>query len=133
MIRQDYLLAMIENFFLRISRLKKLNQEKPQEVLPELNDIYQEFLNMNREFFLSSSLKDIYSVFGQKQDSLAKTEMLAELMYQELNLFKSTVYNRELAHRLLELYDFIDHESNELSLERMKRRDEIIKILDSEI
>lgn len=131
MIRQDYLMAVIEQFFQAIARMLKIRQEEPDKLEPLLAKLYSDYLGLDREFFLTSDMSDIYRVFGDSENTLARTEMLAELFYRELQLFGAGPGRKELAENLLGLYDYIDRESREFSFERVERRAEVRKWLDS--
>lgn len=125
MIRQDYLLVIIEQFFQAITKLLHKKEENPDYLSLEIDKIYTRFLNSNRTFFLSAQMSDIYRVFQQSKYELAQAEMLAELFYRELQLFNPSQKNAEIAAKLIELYDYIDVNSQTYSLDRSNRRKEV--------
>ncbi|MEG1587142.1 MAG: hypothetical protein RR346_09720 [Bacteroidales bacterium] len=124
MIRQDYLMAMIEQFFKAIARLVKLRNSEPEKVMPILEDLYTDYLKHDRDFFLTSDLTAILQTFAGSEKEIAQTEMLAELFYRELQIFGPAA-NQHLPGQLLQLYDYIDKQTREYSIERMNRRKEI--------
>ncbi|MDO5570578.1 MAG: hypothetical protein Q4F97_03825 [Bacteroidales bacterium] len=130
MIKQDYLMAMIESFFKAIARVLKFKSNLPKpEIEKQLDDIYSEFLKNNREFFLSNDLNGIISTFSSN-DRMVKLNMLSEILYRELELFNLPERNKELALKLIDLYDYINENSKEYSIEREFRRSEIQKFIE---
>ena len=129
MIKQDYLLAMIEHFFKMIARMLRLKETDPEAVEPELEKIYSQFLNNNRAYFLTTGLSNLYQAFGESEKGISQAEMLAELFYRELQLFDRPEINPLIARKLIGLYDYIDAQTREFSIERMNRRKEIEQFL----
>lgn len=129
MIKQDYLLAMIEHFFKLIARALGIKETNPEALVPELDKLYNQFLDNNREHFLTAGITDIYTTFGTDAKGLAQTEMLAELFYRELMLFHNPEQNKQIATNLIALYDYLDVQTREFSIERMNRRNEIAPFL----
>lgn len=129
MIRQDYLIAMIEQFFQAIARVMKFRTLQPEKVMPGLDKLYAGYLEHDRNFFLTSDLPAILQTFADSEKGIAQTEMLAELFYRELQIFGPDATHNDLPERLLQLYDYIDRQTREYSIERMARREEMMRLM----
>jgi hypothetical protein len=99
------------------------------ELEKKLDDIYSEFLHNSREFFITNDINEIISSFSS-DDKIVRLNMLAEILYRELELFNTPQRNKLLAQNLLDLYSYISINSKEYSLERESRKIEIMKFLD---
>ncbi len=129
MIRQDYILALIEHFFECLAIVLGLKRKKTQDHIVPLKKLYTQFLNLDREYLLNMELKEFSQIWSDAPEDLAKAEILSELFYQELTTFNTETDRHNLINKVLFLYDHIDHQSNTLSLERMERRNTLTSYL----
>lgn len=132
-LQRDYILAIIEQFFQALRRVVESirNTQQPTETdLQQFEDLYNIFLNDNRQYFLTAKITDIYATFGNSDKTMAQKEMLAELLYSELELFDHHNHKREICEKLLALYDDIDNESDSFSFRRAQRRQAVNEMLE---
>ncbi len=60
-----------------------------------------------------------------------KIEVLSQLLYAKIDSFENTEQNKDIAERLLQLYDFIEIEHNTSSFEILSRKVKLKQLLDS--
>ncbi|MDO4191486.1 MAG: hypothetical protein Q4D14_07405 [Bacteroidales bacterium] len=128
MIQRDYLLAIIEDFFRALVRvidtLRKKSQ-KPEVIEKEIDGLYTRFLQNNRNYFLTHSIKQSIAAFSDPTKIQMQKEILAELLYQELKVFDYQIDKKTIASNLLALYDDIEQSSQTFSFQRETRKREV--------
>lgn len=63
--------------------------------------------------------------------SKEKTALLSQFLYAKIDSFESTNQNKDIAERLLQLYDFIETEHNTSSFEILNRKVKVKQLLSS--
>lgn len=127
MIRKDYLMRILKQFFEFIEKLIEIKQKKkPDEVRTYLNEIYETYLNHSAEYYLQLSREEIINAFEEEEREI-KMEMLAELLYQD-GLLDSGLAKLE---KSLNLYDYLQKHSNTYSFNRVQRIEELKYLIDS--
>ena len=73
-----------------------------------------------------------FDQYLRKQEfSKDKIEVLSQLLYAKIDSFENTEQNKDIAERLLQLYDFIEIEHNTSSFEILNRKVKLKQLLDS--
>ncbi len=125
MIKRDYLLAIIEDFFQALAQILYKKKFGKEDVKHDIDSLYTRFLENNRAFFLTNNLGTALKAFSDPTKVSMQKELLAELLYQELITFDYSIDKRQIAESLLELYNDIEKTEQTLSLEREERKKEI--------
>lgn len=125
MIKRDYLLAIIEDFFQALAQILYKKKFGKEDVTHDIDSLYTRFLENNRAFFLTNNLGTALKAFSDPTKVSMQKELLAELLYQELITFDYSIDKRQIAESLLELYNDIEKTEQTLSLEREERKKEV--------
>lgn len=125
MIKRDYLLAIIEDFFQALAQILYKKKFGKEDVKHDIDSLYTRFLENNRAFFLTNNLGTALKAFSDPTKVSMQKELLAELLYQELITFDYSIDKRQIAVSLLELYNDIEKTEQTLSLEREERKKEV--------
>lgn len=125
MIKRDYLLAIIEDFFQALAQILYKKKFGKEDVKHDIDSLYTRFLENNRAFFLTNNLGTALKAFSDPTKVSMQKELLAELLYQELITFDYSIDKRQIAESLLELYNDIEKTEQTLSLEREERKKEV--------
>lgn len=128
MIKTDYFLRMLEEFFKAISRL--INKDVKDRTDEELKSIYTQYVG---DFeLLRNFSSDEAIVYAEDQWSeerrISKLEMLAELWYIE-STFKEHPLSDILLEKSLSLFCFVDNNSLEYSVARKNKINTIQKLV----
>lgn len=131
MIKRDYLLAIIEDFFQALAQILYKKKFGKEDVKHDIDSLYTRFLENNRAFFLTNNLGTALKAFSDPTKVSMQKELLAELLYQELITFDYSIDKRQIAESLLELYNDIEKTEQTLSLEREERKKEVLLWLEN--
>lgn len=82
-------------------------------------DFYTAYFDKERDWYIEASVSDITALFAG--DPVYKLELLAELLYREAQELADVAIQKRLYRKLIDLYEVIDLQSKEFSLERMNR------------
>lgn len=129
MLRRDYILRMLEQFFEVLGELlNKAGKLETEELENQLNKLYGDYLKADFEFFYNNDIDRIIEFLGRDSgnDVLYRAEMLAELLHQDGLLKTDMEMKRNLLNKALKLFEYIDTEGKTFSMERIKKM-ELIK------
>lgn len=130
MLKRDYILKMIQELFAALERLLHNDNRQLTERQRDVEALYT-ILGHDAQFFRSSTEQEILeSLTVFDDDYLQRVNMLAEIMYADAKLF---VGNYEVRHdiiaKALSLYTYVDERSDDFSITRIERIDELNKLL----
>ena len=130
MLKRDYILRIIQELFAAIDKLLHGDTRELTERQRDLEAMYTIF-GHDAQYFRSSTKDEILetmTVFSE--DYVQRVEMLAEIMYADAQLFIGNYeVRREIIAKSLDLYTYVEERSDEFSITRMQRMDELKKIL----
>lgn len=122
MIKQDYLLRLLNKFLTSIQNLKRKIKEENIEIDSELGNLYIEFLDYGVDFYKSKSSEEIITFFKERylKDYLIKLEILAELNY--LEIYDCNIpQDKKLIKRTVLLFDHLISNSKTFSQPRINK------------
>jgi len=139
MIERDFIMRMLQQFFEAIEKLihrkKILQGEYPDysEIQESYNKMYDQFFHKPASYFyetdkeaiLDNLLEEKYS----ERDTLARVQMIAELLYQDGLIKKDILEKCNLLEKALFLLNYIENKSNTFSWEREQKMADIKKLL----
>lgn len=116
-----YVRLVIESFAASIVGLLSgcLTYDFPPSGTLKYADFYTAYFDKERDWYIEASVSDITALFAG--DPVYKLELLAELLYREAQELADVAIQKRLYRKLIDLYEVIDLQSKEFSLERMNR------------
>jgi len=130
MIRKDYIMKIIEQFFDVLKKLIKNEENQDiEDIRVQLNELYNTYFKKNYKYFYDSDFEEIVDFLNSDNsgDNLYKTEMLAELIYQDTCLKQDVDLRKSLLSKSFRLFEYLDKEGKTFSLERYKKMQVIKK------
>ena len=130
MLKRDCILRIIQELFAAIDKLLHGDTRQLTERQHDLESMYT-MLGHDVQFFRSSTKEEILETLTVfREDYVQRVEMLAEIMYADAQLFIGNYeVRREIIAKSLELYTYVDEHSDEFSITRVQRIDELQKML----
>lgn len=126
MLQRDYIMNLIQLFFEALAKfLRKKENQKPDVLRPELDELYKTFLKYPRDHFKEMSIDEIISSFND-EEKLYKLEIVAELFYQDALLGE---VDKQLLKKALALFRYVDLNGDVFSFDRNRKVGEIEEIL----
>lgn len=131
MLRRDYLLKMLQELTAALARMLHDDERTLTERQKELMALYR-MLGRDAEYFRSSTTDEILAELASQGDDgyLQRIEMAAELLYADSHLFVGS-HNllTDIRRRALDLYEYLDQRSDDFSLTRTQRIEELRRSL----
>jgi hypothetical protein len=128
-------MRILQEFFHAIAKLIRANLDDPDtsRIRERFNDMYRQFFRRPAEHFYEverdAILGDLEQEGRSEQDTLARVQMLAELIYQD-GLIRKTVPERcRMLEKSLYLFEYLDRNSRTFSWERNQKMSDIKKTL----
>ncbi len=125
--RRDYLLRQLQQFIDAIIQLFTSIQMEEKKYDPEYTgDLYIKYLKQNRDFFLEHSIDTIINFLNEgtsKENALAKTEILAELLFGEGKILN----DQKMIQKAILLLEYTLTNSGIFDLDKMNRLKEMKK------
>lgn len=132
MLSRDYISRIIQTFFEALEGVFGPVEENDEEMDKKLAHLYRNYFGKAREVFLAEEPEEMTRYLESDPDYLDKCGMLAEIMYREAKWTKDIEARRNLARRVIFLYDMINNRSTDYSLVYMNRIMEMENIMDAE-
>lgn len=124
MLRKDYIMRMLEQFFKVLAKLiKNENNLEIEDIEIQLAELYDTYFKNDFNFFHDSDTDRIIEFLKSDNsgDDLYKVEMLAELIYQDACLQQENEQRKSLLIKSLNLLEYLDKESKTFSMERFNK------------
>ena len=123
MIKQDYIIRLIREFFAALARAV----EKPEieDRTKAIHELYLQYLG-DYEFYQNATVEDAIEAISKfpEEQRLYRIEMLAELYYAESSV-RATPIGETLLQRALPLFEYVDQHSKLYSFDRQRKMAEI--------
>ena len=123
MIKQDYMIRLIREFFAALARAV----EKPEieDRAKAIHALYLQYLG-DYEFYQNATVEDAIEAISKfpEEQRLYRIEMLAELYYAESSV-RATPIGETLLQRALPLFEYVDQHSKLYSFDRQRKMEEI--------
>lgn len=123
MIKQDYIIRLIREFFAALARAV----EKPEieDRAKAIHSLYLQYLG-DYEFYQNATVEDAMEAISKfpEEQRLYRIEMLAELYYAESSV-RATPIGETLLQRALPLFEYVDQHSKLYSFDRQRKMEEI--------
>lgn len=128
MIRQDYFLRLLREFFEALQLVLRSKTDIRQKK-DDLNRMYDEYVG-DSIFYHTAPMDEIVTSFQQYEDDMRyqKMEMLAYL-YSVEAMYSGCIDKAMMQERALWLFTYVNKNSKEFSLDRQKKIDELQKEL----
>lgn len=117
MLSRDLIASVIKTFVEELDDVR--DGGKRTGSAPTYAAFYPTYFNRDRDWFIGASLPEITDLFAG--DPIYKLEMLAELLYREAQELAEATLQKKLYRKIIDLYEVIDMQSREFSIERMNR------------
>ena len=129
MIRQDYFLRLLREFFEALQLVLKSTKDIKQKK-DDLFRMYNEYVG-DSFFYHTAPMEDIVTSFQQYEGDMRyqKMEMLAYL-YSVEAMYSGHIDKTMMQERALWLFTYVDKNSKEFSLDRQKKINELQKELE---
>jgi len=125
MIKKDYILRQISQILEALVR--KFSNIQPDSFNPdEINDMYMKYTGQNREFFISSDVKDIAEYLLQNhhsEEAFARMSVLSELLFGEAKILK----DKDLQKKAIDILQYVNEQSGIFDMGRNARLTEMKK------
>ena len=123
MIRQDYFLRLLREFFEALQLVLKSRTDIRQKK-DDLHRMYDEYIG-DSIFYHTAPMDEIVTSFRQYEGDMRyqKMEMLAYL-YSVEAMYSGYIDKTRMQERALWLFTYVDKNSKEFSLDRQKKIDE---------
>lgn len=126
MLQRDYIMRLIQLFFEALAKfLRKKENQTPDVLRPELDELYKTFLKYPRNHFKDMTIDEITDSFDE-EEKLYKLEIVAELFYQDALLGE---VDKQLLEKSLALFRYVDLNGDVFSFDRNRKIGEIEAIL----
>lgn len=123
MIKQDYIIRLIREFFAALARAV----EKPEieDRTKAIHELYLQYLG-DYEFYQNATVEDAIEAISKfpEEQRLYRIEMLAELYYAESSV-RAMPIGETLLQRALPLFEYVDQHSKLYSFDRQRKMEEI--------
>lgn len=129
MLARDYISRIIRTFFEALEELFNGPLREEEELEKALEHLYITYLGKSRSAFLTESPEEMTGLWADDPDYLDKCGMLAEMMYRELKHTEDRVLQKNLAAKVIFLYELINNSSADYSLLYAARILELERIL----
>ncbi len=131
MLKRDYILALIENFFNALARLiEQRKSGKTEDSLALIEKCYAS-LHLDKEQRLNADLELLAErLNSDEKPALLFLEILAGLLMEEY--YVTAGNEKKLLSRALELYQYVDLRDRTFSFERREKIEWIRSMLDNE-
>lgn len=133
MIEKDFILKLIEQFFLSIEKwLHKPKEEQLALFQDFKKEMYQTFLKQEASFFDGKNYEKTIGYFENtyenQEERLARIEILSELLYLEV---EEHCANKDFLEKVLALFSYTNKQSKTFSITRANQMDHIQKLLET--
>lgn len=132
--REDYIIRVIQEFGDALMRI--INKKHPHGELQSdqsFNDLFSTYLGESRAFFINADLNGIVEFFEKDPtNSLQKLNMLSNLFYEEILNQNISPHRLALIIKTLDIYDYLNKNTKEFSLER-NQNEQALRFLLSEM
>lgn len=132
--REDYIIRVIQEFGDALMRI--INKKHPHGELQSdqsFNDLFSTYLGESRAFFINADLNGIVEFFEKDPtNSLQKLNMLSNLFYEEILNQNISPHRFALIIKTLDIYDYLNKNTKEFSLER-NQNEQALRFLLSEM
>lgn len=132
MYRKDLITTEIQKLAQVLARIIGLKLEGKQE---ESDQLFEQSLQADFGLLYSELLEynhaDFESYLKTQDFASEKLELLSKFLYFKMESFKRTEENKDVAERLLQLYDFIENEHHTQSFEGLSRQKQIKGFLEN--
>ena len=134
MLQRDYIMRILQQFYDALHKLvNNIEAEKIEDVQLQFNGMYLDYLKKDSSFFYENDVNTILQFLGEgkDKDSIAKINMLAELLYNDAMLNQDLDTKPNLLSKTLELLLFIKEKDKTFSSERDSRIGLIKRLLNT--
>lgn len=123
MIRQDYILRLIREFFAALE--KALEKPEIEDRTRTIHQLYEQYLG-DYEFYQNATVEEALEAISNypEEQRLYRIEMLAELYYAEADN-RMPPFAETLIERALPLFEYVDQHSKLYSFDRKRKMEEI--------
>lgn len=124
MIERDYLLRQLKQFFDGLNELLfNIKTNDVEQAQFNIETLYVKYFQYKRSFFVENKIPTISQtvISHDKQTSVIKSEMLAELLLIDGNMKRSTKQRKNLLTKALFLFEYAEQNSNIYSEERLNK------------
>ena len=134
MIERDYIMRILQDFFNAIAKMMRLNVDDTDtsHIQERFNDMYKQFFRRPAAYFYETEKEFLLNNPEQEgrseQDTLARVQMLSELLYQDGLIKKQIPEKCMLLEKALYLLEYQNRNSRTFSWERNEKINEIKKI-----
>lgn len=121
MLQRDYIMRILQQFYDALHKLvNNIEAEKIEDVQLQFNGMYLNYLKKDSSFFYEKDISTILQFLGEGEDkdSLAKINMLTELLYNDALLNQNPEMKQNLLSKTLELLMLIKSKDKTFSAER---------------
>jgi hypothetical protein len=128
-------MRVVQEFFEAIAKV--VHRDKggldTSQMQERFNDMYGQFFRTSAQYFYGAEKEMILDGLQREdrseRDTLARVQMLSELLYQDGLIKKSIPEKCMLLEKALYLLEYLDRSSRTFSWERNRKMDDIRKVL----
>jgi len=134
MLQRDYIMRILQQFYDALHKLvNNIEAEKIEDVQQQLKGMYLDYLKKDSSFFYENDVNTIIQFLGdgKDKDSIAKINMLAELLYNDAILNQYSETKQKNLSKTLELLRFIKSKDKTFSAERDSKIEQIKELLNN--
>jgi len=136
MIRKDYILSLIQDFFSKLNEVIQKKEETEPDLIPKKEPflkLYEEYLKFEPKEAYNISIenleKHIDANFAKEQHNV-RMEMMAELLYKDaLNYEHNDEERKNLADKSLTIYKLLEIAERTFSFDRNAKMSELKSII----
>ena len=137
MVERDFIMRMLQEFFEAIAKVVRRQNpgEEPDlsQIQERFNEMYEQFFRCSAGYFYETEKEAILEGLEQEghseRDTLAKIQMLSELLYQD-GLIKKDIFEKcLLLEKALFLLEYLDKNSRTFSWDRGQKIEDIKKMM----
>jgi len=127
-------MRILQQFYDALHKLvNNIEAEKIEDVQQQLKGMYLDYLKKDSSFFYENDVNTIIQFLGdgKDKDSIAKINMLAELLYNDAILNQYSETKQKNLSKTLELLRFIKSKDKTFSAERDSKIEQIKELLNN--
>ena len=130
MLKEDYLMRLFQLFTECLAKwLSKRKDDDFELIVSFNNEVVEPYLGKDIEFFETKELDELLDYFQEtypnEQERLSRLEILAEVLYQSIQLENDPARRKNLSDKALEVLRHIDKTDKTFSLVRRDRMEEL--------
>ncbi|MFV0391425.1 MAG: hypothetical protein ACK5KP_06030 [Paludibacteraceae bacterium] len=134
MLKEDYIMRLLQHFFESLSKwLSKEKEESPELIARFNNELVKPYLDKDMSFFETKTEAELVEYFNatypDERERLSRLEILAELFYRTALLESDEIVQKKQYSNSLNLLLSIDLQSKDYSMERVSRIDKLTKMI----